>query len=159
MGVLRVGIAMGIAVGVVAVGLTGCANAPRAIVVSVAPRRVDAEGPAPSATDIAIAKKVSADELYTVYSQNLMLGANPDQRFLHRWLLVSGVFQDVSRSLVPQVYLELRTHDPEGFVYAALSSQASSLLTTLRPGMSVHLLCRGDGMMIGSPVVRECRPA
>ena len=144
-------------VGVCFLWTLGCAAISREIVIPVVPRAAALRGPAPSVADAAGAKAVSADEIYTVYSLNLNTGANPDQRFLNRWLVVTGVLNGISRSLPPHVYLELRTHDPEGFVYAELTPEAGRLPATLQPGMSVRLLCRGDGMMIGSPVLRECR--
>jgi hypothetical protein len=125
----------------------------------VSPRRVHTEERPPSTADVADAKTVSADEIYTRYSQDLHDNGNPDQRYINRWLVVTGAFNNVNRSLPPHVYLELRTHDPEGFVYAELSSGAGSLIPTLQPGMMVRLLCRGNGMTIGSPLLRACRPA
>ncbi len=140
-------------------GAAGCRTGQDEVVVPVTPVHAMRQEPALTAEDEAGAKNVTADELYTVYSQDLIIGANPHQRFLNQVLRVRGVFNGVNRSLAPKVYLELRTHDREGFTYAALSPEAAPLLASLEPGVSVQLVCRGDGVIAGSPLLRNCRSA
>ncbi len=138
--------------------LFGCNDSPRERVVSIPARSASLQEPTPSALDTAVAKHVTADELYTIYSQDLTIGATPDQRFDTQLLIVTGIVNGVNRRLEPAVYLELRTHDKDSFVYAEFNPDLSYVPQTLLPGAEVHLLCRGDSMIGGNPIVRACRP-
>jgi hypothetical protein len=141
---------------VLVLGSAGCKATPTEKVIAVAPppQRVD---PEPTATERAVAPQTTADEIYTVYSQNLIEGANADQRYLNRLLWVAGVVNGVNRSLPGRPYLELRTHDDGAFTYAAMSVEAAPLLSALVLGTRVDLLCRGDGALGGDPFLRDCR--
>lgn len=136
----------------------GCAKTASETVVPLMARREVAASPPFSAREVAAAQRVTADALYIIYSQNLFLGATPDQRFYDRPLLVSGVYNGVREGVTQRTYLELRTHDDEAFTYAELAPRASSLLATLAPGKRVSLLCRGNGVAAGSPLLRDCQP-
>lgn len=113
--------------------------------------------PAPTEKQIAAAERISADTLYTLYSQNLDIGAWPDQRFFGRWMVVSGTLEGFNRDQPNTVYLELGTHDKDAFTYAQPSPEGASLLAALQPGEPVQLLCFGDSSIGGSPILRECR--
>ena len=101
---------------------------------------------------------VTADAVYTIYSRNLFLGATPDQRFLDRLLLVSGVFNGFNSRHPERTFLELRTHDDGAFTYAVLDARAQPLMATLVPGQTIKLLCRGAGAVGGSPMLLGCQP-
>jgi hypothetical protein len=135
-----------------ALGALGChSTIKKDHVTFVAPRSLE-----PYAVQLQQAQTVSADTLYTVYSQHLIQGATPDQRFWNRLMHVSGDFNGINRSLPGKVYLELRTHDDGGFVYAEMA--AADPLTTSLPvvGTKLHLLCRCTGALAGSPILTEC---
>lgn len=137
--------------------VSGCRPASRQTIVAVPVMVSQSLEPVPSADAVAKAEHITADGLYTVYSQDLNNGANRDQRFLNRLIVVTGVFNGVNRSLRGRVYLELCTHADGAFTYAELSPDAAPLLSTLTPGDTMKLLCRGGGMAIGSPLLRDCR--
>ena len=140
------------------IALSGCRQAARETIVAVPQPGTRAVEPPASAAEIMNAQHVSADTLYTVYSQNLDVGrGNRDQRFLNRLLMVTGVFEGVSRALPGRTYLELRTPDAGAFVYATVASEAAPLLSSVQVGEALRLLCWGDGMTIGSPLLRDCR--
>jgi hypothetical protein len=143
-------------VAVVALAASGCKAPSRETVLAVALRPQPPAGALPTAAERAAAPHITADEIYTVYSQNLIQGANPNQRFRNRLLWVGGVFDGVNRGLPGRPYLELRTHDESAFTYATVRPEAESLLSTLRPGMRVELLCIGNGAVGGSPLLRDC---
>ncbi len=147
---------------VVVLLLSGCAHTTppdAAKIMTVPAGPASPVDPAPDSYALAHAEVVTADKLYTVYSQNLIEGANPDQRYRERLLLLSGSFAGINRGLPGRTYVELATHDPDAFVYAELTPEAQPLLATLTPGQSLRLTCVGAGMMAGSPRVRSCRPA
>ncbi len=134
----------------------GCRAAPHETSVTVPALPAQAGEPI-SAAAVAKAEHITTDMLYRVYSLNLNSGANRDQRFLNRPIVVTGVFNGINRGLPGRVYLELRTHDDAAFTYAALGPGGAPLLRTLVPGETVTLVCLGDGMAIGSPRLRDCR--
>jgi hypothetical protein len=138
-----------------ALSLTGCAAGPEERVVAV-PRTLASPAAWPlTRLDEAMALPVTADVLYTVYSRNLILGATPDQHFLDRTLMVTGIFNGTNRRTPGRTLLELRTHDDGAFVYAELGAQPPP--RTLVPGERVRLLCRCNGMVAGSPMLSQCR--
>ncbi|HEY0263405.1 MAG TPA: hypothetical protein VGC07_02675 [Granulicella sp.] len=112
---------------------------------------------APTAAQITKAPSVNLDVLYRVYSLHLVDGANADQRFQNRLLKIAGVVDGVNRSLPGRVYVELRTRRPEAFVYAAMAHEDEAALDAMKPGQAVMLVCVGDGMQGGSPMLRSCR--
>ena len=109
----------------------------------------------PYAEQLKDAKPVTANELYRVYSQGLIEGALPDQRFRFRLLHVTGIVNGTNRRLPGRVFLELRTPAESAFVYALLAQDDP--LATLTPGTPVKLLCHGAGAMAGSPLLKDCR--
>jgi hypothetical protein len=138
--------------------IAGCTTAQRETVVHVRPLPERPEGPVVGSLDVAGAMSVTADELYRVYSQNLIILANPNQRFLNRRLLVSGVVNGVIPSARSHGYVELRTRDKDAFTYVELGKDGvAGPLGGLQPGAAVKLLCVGDGMIAGSPLLRACR--
>jgi hypothetical protein len=140
-----------------AFGLAGCATKPTETVINVLITTPRVVSPPPSVQQQAKAQHVTSDQLYTIYSQHLIQGALPDQRFRGRLLHVTGIFEGVDRHRPGWTFLELATHDPGAFTYAILSPDAEDLLATLQPGTEVKLLCRGAGGVAGSPFVGECR--
>jgi hypothetical protein len=137
--------------------VAGCKTTRTETVIAVYPRPQHPIEPVPTSAQVAAAPHVAADEIYTVYSQNLIIGANADQRFRDRLMWVAGVYNGVNRGLPGQSYLELRTHDDAAFAYAALNPEAEPAFSALTLGTSVELLCRGDGAVGGSPLLRDCR--
>ncbi|NYF78754.1 hypothetical protein [Granulicella arctica] len=111
----------------------------------------------PYAVQLKQAQIVSADMLYTVYSQHLIVGALPDQRFLGKLLHVTGVFNGVNRNLSGKTYLELRTHSDSAFAYAEMAAGDPLVVALPAAGTKLRLLCRGAGAVAGSPMLTECR--
>jgi hypothetical protein len=137
-------------------GCLGCRTNSMEKVMTVSPRREKVD-PVPTELERLTAKRVSADEIYTVYNRKLIIGALPNQKYRDYLMWVSGVFNGVNRNLPGRPYLELRTHDDASFVYAALSADDAPLMNTLVPGTSVALLCWGDDVVVGNPFLRDCR--
>lgn len=140
-------------------GLVGCAAKQDDTVKVIAVPQAGSMGPLrlEEREEVRPPQRVTADQLYTIYSQNLIEGANPDQRFRARRLHVTGVFEGINRSLPPTRYVELQTHDKDAFVYAEMSPDGAGFAATLMPGTPVQMLCRGEGMVGGSPLLGECR--
>jgi len=145
-------------VAAIVVPMAGCAAKQRETVITVPVRVTHSERP-PTAAQEKSAQLATADEMYTVYSQNLIQGANPNQRFLFQLLHVSGVFVGVSQTAPGHTYLELQTHDPGAFAYAELALDAEGTLSSFVAGRPVELYCRGNGSIAGSPLLRDCRKA
>lgn len=139
-----------------ALGGVGCRTNSMEKVMTVVPR-AEPTDPVPTELERMVAPHVTADEIYTVYNRELIIGSNANQKYRDRLLRVSGVFEGVNRNLPGRAYMELRTHDAGSFVYAALNAEAAPLLNTLVPGTSVELLCWGDDFVGGNPFLRDCR--
>ena len=135
---------------ILVLAMTACKSTVR-----VLPQEPDPIEPIPYAVQLARAEHVTADKLYRIYSQDLMEGATPDQRFKNWLVHVTGVSNGINRRLPGKTYLELRTSDDSAFVYVLLAPDDPLTAAALTPGTPLKLLCTGAGMMMGSPLLKN----
>jgi putative nucleic acid binding protein len=96
---------------------------------------------------------VSADQLVADYHGNEVAA---DSRYKGRVLGLTGVVDGINKDFLDKTYLTLRTANMFMTVHAQLKSSEVSRAGTLSKGDRVQLVCKGKGMIIGSPVVDEC---
>lgn len=96
---------------------------------------------------------VTALELYAAYHRNEV---SADQYYKGQILEVDGQVEEIGKNFAGDVYLALGTTNEFETVDAYIQSSSVSYAATLSPGTVVTVLCRGDGMIVGSPVLRDC---
>ncbi len=97
---------------------------------------------------------IAAPQLYAAYHANEVAA---DDRFKHRLLMVNGVVSSINKSFDGSVWVGLRDGDPIGVVQATVLTSQDQRAAALSKGNEVTLLCVGDGMMLGSPMLSHCR--
>ncbi len=99
------------------------------------------------------AETITAAELDKVYQENEV---NADSRFKGKLLLVSGTVGDISKDFTDDMILTLKGENLIG-VRAYVSDADKAAVANVKKGQSVSVICKGDGMMVGSPVLKGCR--
>jgi len=114
-----------------------------------------AEPAKPKLDNRAPAFDVKASELMKAYSDNEVAA---DNRYKGRRFRVIGKIAGISKDFMDEVYLTLRAGQySEVFVYP--QPAFGQVLAAAKKGEMVGWVCTGDGMTMGSPVLRDCVPA
>ena len=106
-----------------------------------------------STPNSAPAIKVSAVQLYRAYQRNEV---SADSTYKDRLLEVNGTVESIDKNVMDDVVLRLATGDMISNVDATLKSSEESTAGQLEKRQQVTLLCKGAGMVIGSPQLNEC---
>lgn len=93
---------------------------------------------------------VTATKLSQVYSENEV---SADQVYKGKTLEVSGTVESISKDALDAIYVVLQGHDELSGVQLYVSDENKAAL--LKKGQSVTIQGRGDGMIIGSPIIKE----
>ncbi len=113
----------------------------------------ESPAPAPEASHVAPIA-LAATQLYAAYHANEVAA---DDRFKHRPLMVNGVVSSINKSFDGSVWIGLQDGDPIGVVQATVLASQEQQAASLSKGNEVTLLCVGDGMILGSPMLGRCR--
>jgi hypothetical protein len=97
--------------------------------------------------------QINAPYLYAAYKDNEIAA---DQIYKGKILEVSGTVGRIRKDFADNAILELMTQNQFESVDAYLKADSVSFAATLSPGNSVTVLCRGAGLMIGSPMLKDC---
>jgi hypothetical protein len=98
-------------------------------------------------------KVISAQELYNAYHANEVAA---DDLYKDQALEVSGRVAGINRDFTHSIYVELATANEFENVRAELSEGQQGTASTLFKGISITVVCRGNGMVIGSPTLKDC---
>jgi hypothetical protein len=107
-----------------------------------------ATAPAPIITPLA----VTARHLYRDYRKNEI---SADAKYKGKTLAVTGVVASINRDFANSPYLLLETGDFLR-IRANLQESETRKAGVISIGDSVTVICEGDGMMIGMPVLSDC---
>lgn len=99
--------------------------------------------------------KISASQLFNEYQANEVAA---DQRYKGKWLLVSGTVQSIDKNAFNNIVVRLRTSNEFMGAMAHLDDAHEGLAASLNKGQKIQLECKGGGIVIGSPVLKECVP-
>jgi hypothetical protein len=96
---------------------------------------------------------VEAADLWHAYDANEVAADNKwkGQRFL-----VTGILQSVSKDFTNDIILDLRSPNQFSPTRAYLNANQSSTAAGLRKRQEVLLTCTCDGLIVGSPVLKDC---
>jgi hypothetical protein len=107
----------------------------------------------PATSDGPSALPVSALQLFSDYQANEVAA---DQKYKGKALLVSGYISSINKDFTDSVYLVLATPNEFMGVHADLRGDEESKAVGLAKGQPVNVQCTGGGMVIGSPILKDC---
>jgi hypothetical protein len=96
---------------------------------------------------------VSATDLFAAYQANEVAA---DNRYKATNLLVTGDVDGIQKDAFGNVIVLLGTSNPFLPVHARVRNSEAQQAATLSKGMTVTVSCVGDGMILGSPVAKDC---
>lgn len=97
---------------------------------------------------------VTAVQLFSDYHANEV---SADSKYKDKNLSISGRVAGISKSAFDSIYLELSTQNQFMLVQAHMLDSEHDASAKLRRGQTVTLLCLGNGMVLGSPMLNDCR--
>jgi osmotically-inducible protein OsmY len=113
--------------------------------------------PAPTGTDASPtqspAQNVSAERLFLDYQRNEV---SADSMYKGRTLAVMGTVSSINKDFTDSIYLVLETSNQFMGVHANLRGSEASKASTLSKGSAVTVVCEGNGMIVGSPMLKDC---
>lgn len=112
-----------------------------------------ANSPSTSTPDIPTIN-VSAERLFEDYQTNEVAA---DSVYKGKILAVSGRVTSISKDITDSTYLMLATSNEFMGVHADLDGSEVSEAATLVPGNRVTVVCKGNGMIVGSPMLDDCK--
>jgi hypothetical protein len=100
---------------------------------------------------------VTSDKLQSDYERNEVAG---DQKYRGKTLFISGVVTSIDRSIGENYFISLQGGS-NMFMgpHAKMADGYVNYLANLQKGQTVHLVCQGNGMLIGSASLNGCVPA
>jgi hypothetical protein len=96
---------------------------------------------------------VSAADLYKDYKANEV---SADDKYKGKTLKMSGTITSINKGIGDSMYLVYSTSNQFEGVQAHLAASQKSKAAGLSKGASVTVECIGDGMIIGSPMLKDC---
>ena len=96
---------------------------------------------------------VSAMELFAAYHANEV---SADQQYKGRVLAVDGAVRSIQKDIFGHPFIILLTRDAFDGVHATFNQDPGGQVASLRAGNQVTVVCKGSGMILGSPVLDGC---
>jgi hypothetical protein len=95
---------------------------------------------------------VDADKLAFDYKNNEVTA---DTTYKGKPLIVAGVIDSINKDFQNEIWVGLKTDNQFMPIHAKGLTVAQA--SGLKKGEVVALICHGDGMIVGSPMLRDCR--
>lgn len=96
---------------------------------------------------------VTAQQLFDAYDSNEVAA---DKQYKGQLLQISGTVASIDSGLTDNAQVQLATSNDFMSVSATGDENFDNAAASLNKGQSVTLLCRGEGEVIGSPMVGDC---
>ncbi|WP_429499480.1 OB-fold protein [Robbsia andropogonis] len=96
---------------------------------------------------------LTAYALYDSYHANEV---SADDKYKGKWLYVEGTVSEIGKDFLDKPYVNVYGTEKQydfNVVRARFSKSDLSSLSKLSKGMSINLMCKGDGMVVGDPVL------
>ncbi|MBW9102915.1 OB-fold protein [Paraburkholderia phenoliruptrix] len=93
--------------------------------------------------------RTTAPELYAAYHDNEVAA---DQTYKGKSLRIRGMVVGIAKDVLNHPYVSL-AGSQFGTVHLQFGDRSASELAKLHRGMNIEVTCRGDGMIIGIPVL------
>lgn len=101
----------------------------------------------------ASAISVSSQQLFNAYQANEIAA---DEQFKGKPLLVTGTVDSIDKGPFGGFYLRLATSNPFMSTMCDMENSEKQDLMNLSKGERTRVLCKGGGMTMGSPSLRDC---
>lgn len=95
----------------------------------------------------------TAKEMRDTYVSNEVAG---DQRYYKKKLLVSGKIARINSGLGNRPYLTLQDGGDVSGAQASFKNPDIDQIGKLKKGADIQLVCFGGGVMLGTPILRDC---
>jgi TonB family protein len=115
--------------------------------------RTAGDSTAPAAVEASQAIPVTAPKLWADYHANEVAA---DNIYKGKQLLVKGVVTSINKDFTDSVYLSLSTLNEFESVHADIKSDYVAEAANLSIGQVVTVNCAGGGMIMASPILRDC---
>lgn len=152
-----------IAICLLVIAVLGCANtstpenkAAPAAAPSGSPVSSPAAG-ATAASSPATALKVSSSDLTKAYDANEV---SADDKYKGKTLAVSGTVGSIAKDFMGNMYVTLKGFDQYGVhsSFCYLDDAHKAAVSNLKQGQKVTFQCRGDGVILGNVILKDCTP-
>jgi hypothetical protein len=100
------------------------------------------------------AQPVTAVQLFRDYHANEV---SADSKYKGQQLLVTGRVAKIRKDFTDDIVLDLMTPNQFMSAMAQIQKQDHSAAANLKRGQEVVVLCKGQGLMLGSPMLENCR--
>lgn len=96
---------------------------------------------------------VKATDLFDDYHKNEVAA---DEKYKDKTLRVVGIIASIDKDALNNIVLRLATANQFQTVMATMKDSEKSKVMTLSKGQPASVECRGAGMIIGAPSLRDC---
>lgn len=103
--------------------------------------------------DDAPAIDVAATELFDAYHENEVAA---DERFKSKKLRVTGTVTSIDKDFLDNIVVRLQTANQFQSVMATVREAEKSAAAKLKKGQKLTVVCKGRGMVVGSPSLDDC---
>lgn len=97
---------------------------------------------------------VTSHQLFADYHANEV---SADEKYKDKYVAVTGRITKISKDVFDNIVIDLHTPNTFMNTHATIREQDLNTVANLKRRQEVMLLCIGDGLLIGSPVLKECR--
>jgi len=102
-----------------------------------------------------IAVQVNVIQLYNDYKRNEI---SADNKYRNKKLIITGMIGSINRGIGDDYYITLIANNEYQDIRANFKVGYKDYLSKLQKFQNIKLSCVGDGMLIGSPILRDCTP-
>ncbi len=96
---------------------------------------------------------VTSQQLFDAYDNNEM---SADKQYKDKLLLIEGTVASIDSGLTDNAQVQLATSNDFMSVTATGDEAFNNAAASLSKGQTISVLCRGEGEVIGSPMVGDC---
>jgi hypothetical protein len=97
--------------------------------------------------------EVTSAKLFEDYHANEVSG---DAKYKGKILAVTGKITGIDKDFMDNIIVKLSTPNQFMNVMAELDSSEAAMAGELSKGQSIRLVCKGRGMVVGSPSLGDC---
>jgi hypothetical protein len=99
--------------------------------------------------------KTSANELFKSYHENEI---SADDIYRNKKVILSGIIADINRGVGEQYYIRFVLPDQFSSISAFFYTEYKEELAKLKRNQHYRVFCICDGMLMGSPTLKQCKP-
>ncbi len=109
-----------------------------------------------SLSELGITETISSKDLLATYKRNEIAA---DNRFKGKFFIIKGSVSEISKDFSNSPFLQLNTNNQFSKVHAYIDKHEVANLADIERGNRISLICEGNGIVMGSPILKSCRYA